>query len=141
MKLHSEPDYPTADAVEQVDQERRQRMMFRFLLLTCVVCLVLGLMSLLIIDSYTIAYALLILALISLPLMWFNHRGFYTLTGLTISVLILSVANFNLITGEGLHDPGVVVYPLIVILGGLFFGTRFLPLYMFLTIGSIAAVG
>jgi PAS domain S-box-containing protein len=141
MKLHSEPDYRTADAVEQVDQERRQRMMFRFLLLTCVVCLVLGLMSLLIIDSYTIAYALLILALISLPLMWFNHRGFYTLTGLTISVLILSVANFNLITGEGLHDPGVVVYPLIVILGGLFFGTRFLPLYMFLTVGSIAAVG
>ena len=67
MKLHSEPDYRTADAVEQVDQERRQRMMFRFLLLTCVVCLVLGLMSLLLIDSYTIAYALLILALISLP--------------------------------------------------------------------------
>ncbi|MEA1978090.1 MAG: PAS domain S-box protein [Chloroflexota bacterium] len=141
MKLHSEPDYRTPHAVEQYDQERRLRMMFRFLLLTCVVCLVLGLISLLIIDSHAIAYALLILAMLSLPLIWLNHRGFYTLTGLTISVLILSVANFNLITGEGLHDPGVVVYPLIVILGGLFFGTRFLPLYILLTVGSIAAVG
>ncbi len=141
MKLHSEPDYGTPDAVEQYDQDRRRRTMFRFLLLTFFVCLVLGLMSLFIIDSYTIAYALLILAILSLPLMWLNHRGFYTLTGLTISVLILSVANFNLITGEGLHDPGVVVFPLIVILGGLFFGARLLPLYILFTVGSIVVVG
>ncbi|MBE9478821.1 MAG: PAS domain S-box protein, partial [Chloroflexi bacterium] len=141
MKLHSGPDYRAPDDIEQHDQGRRRRMMFRFLLLTCIVSLVLGLMSLFLIDSYAVAYALLILAILSMPLMWFNHRGFYTLTGLTISVLILLVANFNLIDGEGLHDPGVVVYPLIVILGGLFFGTRFLPLYTLFSVGSIVAVG
>ena len=141
MKLHNEANYPTPDDVKLYDQERRQRMMFRFLLLTCVVSLALGLMCLLIIETYAIAYALLILAILSLPLMWLNDRGFYTLTGLTISVLVLSVANFNLITEEGLHDPGVVVYPLIVILGGLFFGARLLPLYILFTVGSIVAVG
>ena len=141
MKLHSEPDYRTPDDFYQYKRSRRRRMMFLFLLITCIAILIMGLINLFLVDAPSPAMTLFILPVLCLPLMWLNHRGFYTLTGFSISALLLVVANFNLIDGGGIHDPVVVVYPLIVVLGGLFFGARYIPLYTLFTVGSIAAIG
>ena len=50
------------------------------------------------------------------------------LAGRLLIALILAGATFSLATGDGLRDPAVVAYPIIVILGGMLNGKRSLPL-------------
>ena len=54
--------------------------------------------------------------------------------------LVLAGATFSLAAGDGLRDPAVVAYPIIVILGGMLNGKRSLPLLTGAAIGSLAMV-
>jgi signal transduction histidine kinase/ActR/RegA family two-component response regulator len=50
------------------------------------------------------------------------------------------MAHYNLMDGAGIRDPGVVSYPIIILIGGLLFGRRAIPIFTFTGIISLIAV-
>jgi hypothetical protein len=58
----------------------------------------------------------------------------------SMTFTILVVADLNLIDGGGLHDPGVVSYPILIVLGSLLFGKRSAPFFAVGTIGSLVLI-
>jgi putative nucleotidyltransferase with HDIG domain len=63
-----------------------------------------------------------------------NYRGRYIPAAILISVMVLVALTSNIYEGDGLYDPGVVAYPIFVILGSMLFGKRSV---LFFTIYSI----
>jgi hypothetical protein len=70
-----------------------------------------------------------------------NERGFYILVSGLTTLLILAVALYSTIDGGGIHDPGILVYPIIIFLGSLLFGKRAAPLLFLACAGSLIFIG
>jgi HD-GYP domain-containing protein (c-di-GMP phosphodiesterase class II) len=45
------------------------------------------------------------------------------------------------LTGGGIHDPVVLAYPILVFIGGLMFGKRYLPVFILASAASLALIG
>lgn len=84
---------------------------------------------------------LLLLAALCLPALWLNTRGYFLPAGLLVSGAALLVALYSLYVGAGLHDIAVVAYPIIILLGGLLFGKRALPLFAGAGVLSLIFIG
>jgi hypothetical protein len=92
------------------------------------------------IHAWNIAIALLAMSLFCVPAFWLNSRSHYALAASLTLTVILCAADYNLYATGGLQDSGMLVYPLIIIVGGLFFGKRAIPVLTVASIGSLAVL-
>jgi len=69
-----------------------------------------------------------------------TSRGQGRLAGVALVGLILGVAAYNLVMGRGLGDPGVVAFPIIVVLGGMLLGKRSLPWVTLTVLATLATI-
>jgi HD domain len=70
-----------------------------------------------------------------------NERGKYVLISGLTTLVILIVAFYSTLEGGGIHDPGVLVYPIIIFLGSLLFGKRAAPILFLACAGSLILIG
>ncbi len=70
-----------------------------------------------------------------------NERGKYVLISGLTTLVILIVAFYSTMDGGGIHDPGVLVYPIIIFLGSLLFGKRAAPILFLACAGSLILIG
>jgi len=92
------------------------------------------------IGAWNIAAALFVMSVLCVPALWLNSRERYVLSASLTLVLTLVVANYNLYASGGLQDSGMLVFPMIIIVGSLFFGRRAIPVLSFASIGSLAVL-
>jgi len=91
-------------------------------------------------KSWGSVIPLLSLALICAPLLWLNSKGQYILAALILGSLILLVITLNLSNGDGVRDPGILAYPILIMMGVLFFGRRAAPYFSLAAIASLAGI-
>ena len=70
-----------------------------------------------------------------------NEHGKYVLISGLTTLVILIVAFYSTVGGGGIHDPGVLVYPIIIFLGSLLFGKRAAPILFLACAGSLILIG
>jgi len=85
-------------------------------------------------------FALSGLALACLPLLWLNSQGKFSLAALLLSLIALMVININLYDGDGIHDSGILAYPIFIMIGVLFFGKRSAPYFGLAAIVSLMGI-
>jgi putative nucleotidyltransferase with HDIG domain len=90
------------------------------------------------ISAWAIAIALLGMCIICIPALWLNSRGYYAAAALLTLAALFFVADYNLYSGGGLQDSGMLAYPIIVIAGSLFFGRPAIPVLTIASLGSLA---
>jgi putative nucleotidyltransferase with HDIG domain len=92
------------------------------------------------IHAWNIAIALLTMSSLCIPACWLNSRGHYRLSASLTLTVIVCVADYNLYATGGLQDSGMLAYPLIIIVGSLFFGKRAIPVLTLASMGSLAVL-
>jgi len=70
-----------------------------------------------------------------------NEHGKYVLISGLTTLIILIIAFYSTLDGGGIHDPGVLVYPIIIFLGSLLFGKRASPILFLACAGSLILIG
>lgn len=85
-----------------------------------------------------ILFALALLCVIGLEI---NERGQYLLASGLTSIFVIIAAFYNTLDGGGIHDPGVLVYPIIIFLGSLLFGKRAAPVLFLICASSLILIG
>ncbi len=120
--------------------EQRRRTLNIVLATIMVATFLFGVLNLIFYESRQPAIVFFATSALCLPGFWLNWRGYYLRAGTLAVGLTLAAAHYNLIDGAGLHDPGTVVYPIIVIVGGLLFGKRSVPFFSAACIASLIIV-
>ncbi len=92
------------------------------------------------VGAWSIAVALLIMSVLCVPALVLNSRGRYAQSAFLTMVMMFFVAAYNLYTSGGVRDSGVLAYPMIIVIGGLFFGRRGIPFLALASIGSLAVL-
>src|SRR5689334_15222409 len=80
------------------------------------------------------------LAIFCIPLLWLSAKGQITLAALSLSAIVLMVINLNLFDGDGIHDSGILAYPIFIMIGVLFFGKRAAPYFGLAAIVSVIGI-
>jgi len=70
-----------------------------------------------------------------------NEHGSYILVSTMTTLVVLVVAFYSTINGGGIHDPGVIIYPIIIFLGSLLLGKRAAPILFLACAGSLIIIG
>jgi signal transduction histidine kinase/CheY-like chemotaxis protein len=122
------------------EKDQRRRTLSVILTITTVAAAIFGGLNLFFYESQTPAIVFFVVSLLCLPTLWLNLRDRYELSGLITTLLVISMAHYNLVDGAGIRDPGVVAYPLIILIGGLLFGKRALPFFTLTGIVSLVIV-
>jgi HD-GYP domain-containing protein (c-di-GMP phosphodiesterase class II) len=84
--------------------------------------------------------ALLGLALFCIPLLFLNSKGHFILSASLFCLFVLIAINVNMFDGDGVHDAGILAYPILILFGALFFGKRASPIISLAAIGSLVAI-
>jgi len=90
--------------------------------------------------TWTSVIALFGLAFLCLPLLWLNAKGQLTASALLLSAIVLMVIDLNIFDGDGIHDSGILAYPIFIMIGVLFFGKRATPYFSLAAILSLIAL-
>lgn len=150
--MHSRIPYTTFDERQQVierqsamnlstyEKSQRKRTLSIILVITSVAMALFGGINYYYYQSNTLALAFIIASILCLPALWLNLRDRYWLSGFITAGLVFSITFYNLVDGAGVRDPGVVAYPLIILVGGLLFGKPALPIFTFISIISLIIV-
>jgi putative nucleotidyltransferase with HDIG domain len=125
---------PTEDALEALE---RRRALVAILAITATASILLGAINLTLVWAPGPAVGLLLLAALCLPLVLLARSGRVEVAAYSLCAAILGLLTYALIEGDGLHDPGALAYPVVVIVGGLTLGRR--PLWL-LTAAAIASM-
>jgi hypothetical protein len=80
------------------------------------------------------------LALACIPILILNASGHFRLAASLLSFFVLVVITFNLYDGNGVHDPGILAYPIFIMVGTLIFGKRAAPYFALAAICSLGAI-
>ncbi len=84
--------------------------------------------------------ALFSMALLCVPILILNARGTFDVSALLLSIVVLGVISFNLYDGDGVHDPGILAYPIFIMVGTLLFGKRASMFFALAAIVSLTAI-
>ena len=84
--------------------------------------------------------ALFSMAVLCLPVLILNRQGHFYLSAVLLSVVVLVVITFNLSDGNGVHDPGILAYPIFLMIGTLLFGKRAAPYFAAASFGSLGLI-
>ncbi len=131
--------YFTATALTSYESEQRRRTLYVILSAAMIAMFALGWVNVTL-DAMEAATVLFIASGLCILGMELTRRGLYLPASVLLVVLILGAIHFNMVDGNGLHDPGVVSYPIFIIIGGLLFDKRVIPLFTLMGIGSLAHV-
>ena len=74
-------------------------------------------------------------------LLWLMRRGHLTACRIIIPLFTFCLTTYLLAANEGLHDEGILLYPLTLILAGLVLGKHAVMLYTVLTVCAVTAIG
>jgi len=91
-------------------------------------------------NTWVSVIALFSMAVLCIPILLLNAKGRFYPAALLLSLVILVVVTVNLYDGDGVHDPGLLAYPIFVMVGTLLFGKRASPYFAMASIGSIALI-
>lgn len=91
-------------------------------------------------QTWTSTIALFVLALLCIPLLILNGRGYSSFAGIVLSILILLAINLNLFYGDGILDAGILAYPIFIMTGTLFFGKRAAIYFALASILSVSGI-
>jgi HD domain-containing protein len=121
------------------EQARRTRTLSFILWIVLVAGLVLGTFDLQFhtLDSVLALYGM---ALLCVPALIINRRGHYVLAASILSLIVLIVITVNLYDGDGVRDPGLIAYPIFIMVGTLFFGKRAAPYFAAAATASLTAI-
>ncbi|MCL4529895.1 MAG: HD-GYP domain-containing protein [Chloroflexi bacterium] len=84
--------------------------------------------------------ALFSMALLCIPILILNSRGHFDISALLLSMVVLGVISFNLYDGDGAHDPGILAYPIFIMIGTLVFGKKAAPFFAITAVGSLTLI-
>ena len=79
-------------------------------------------------------------ALVCIPVLILNRRGRFYLSAVILSLVVLVVITINLYDGDGIHDPGILTYPIFLMIGALLFGKKATPYFAAGSLGSLALI-
>lgn len=91
-------------------------------------------------QAWSSVTAMLGLAVICIPLLRLNSKGYYAPAALVLSTIILMVINLSMYKGDGIRDSGLLAYPIFIMIGVLFFGRRATPYFSLAAIASLIGI-
>lgn len=103
------------------EYEQRRRTLSVIIWMLLAVSALLGVFNLQY-KTWDSVFSLFGLALLCIPLLWLNDRGYYAVAGAVVSLIVLMVIDVNLVNGDGILDPGILAYPIFIMIGTLLFG-------------------
>ncbi len=121
------------------EHNQRQRTLTIILATTMIAALALGIFDLQFKTPISVI-ALFTLAAFCAPLLWLNLKGNYFIAAALLSVVVLFVISFNLYDGDGVHDPGIMAFPIFILIGTLIFGKKASPYFALAAIGSLSFI-
>jgi len=121
------------------EQARRQRMLGIILWTALIATAILGWFDIQFNTPISVI-SLFGTAGLCVPLLVLNAQGRFTLAASLLSLAVLAVITANLYDGDGVRDPGILAYPLFIMIGTLFFGKRAAPYFTLAAIASIALI-
>lgn len=75
-------------------------------------------------DTPTVSQAMFVTAGICLLGLYLNAKKRYMIAAMIFITVILAINFYNLYEGINLHDPGIVAFPIMIILAGFLFGEK-----------------
>jgi len=84
---------------------------------------------------------LILLSLISLAGVEWNHRGGTLVVAAFLVVMLFVSIVYTIIDGAGLHDAGVLAFPLVIMLSAFFFGRPGVLLSLIVSCGTLIGLG
>ncbi len=90
-------------------------------------------------HTWVSVIALWSMALLCIPVLILNRRGHFYLSAVLLSLVVLVVITVNLYDGDGVHDPGILAYPIFLMIGSLLFGKKAAPYFAAGSIVSLCA--
>jgi hypothetical protein len=121
------------------EQNQQKRILSVIIWTAMMAALILGLFDLRFRTPPSVI-ALFSMAALCLPALILNANGRIFLAALLLSSVILIVITVNLYDGDGARDPGVLAYPIFILVGTLFFGKRAAPLFAASASASLALI-
>ncbi len=121
------------------EKNQRVRTLTAILWIVLITSFTLGLLNIQY-KSPNSAIGLFGLAISCVPLLWLNSKGRYALSALLLSILVLIVIVLNMYDGDGIHDSGILAYPIFIMVGVLFFGRRATPYFSIAAIVSLIGI-
>jgi len=134
------PPHPNTIQILAYGQHQRKRTLDLILVTIILASALFGALNRFFYESQEVALVFFVTSALCFPALWLNWRGHYLAAGVIAALLVMATAYYNLVDGAGLHDPGIAVYPIIIIVGGLLFGKRIIPLFVIACIISLASV-
>lgn len=132
--LPREPKYTALCPYEHVQRRKILATMLNIILFSGTALVLVNVY----IHAWNIAIVLAGMCFFCLSALWLNSRGRYNIAASLILTAILCAADYNLYATGGIRDSGMLVYPLIIIVGSLFFGRRAIPILTIASVGSLA---
>ncbi|HTX93177.1 MAG TPA: HD-GYP domain-containing protein [Anaerolineales bacterium] len=110
------------------EPEQRRRILSIVIWCTLAAGMLMGAVNL-VMGDWRGALILFAMSLTCVAALILNHYGKYTPASVIISAMVILTAGYNLVSANGIRDPGVVAYPILVIFGSLLFGKRAAPVF------------
>jgi putative nucleotidyltransferase with HDIG domain len=133
--------YLNPPRLTRYEREQRRKTLSYILTATAIGTTLLGLVNTILVDdARATMIALFSATILCLLGMWLNRTGHYLSAALLLWGLVFFAANFNLLDGNGLHDPGILSYPILIVMVGLLFGKRTIVPSTFFIIASLALI-
>lgn len=127
------------EKLDSFEYNQRKHTLSVFIWIVLIASFALGLLNIQF-RTWDSVIALFSLSLICFPLLWLNTKGHFTLAASILSLIVLMVINVNLFDGDGIHDSGLLAYPIFIIIGTLFFGKRAALYFTLAAIGSLVVL-
>ncbi len=91
-------------------------------------------------QTWVAVIALCSMALLCIPVLILHRLGRFNLSAVLLSLVVLVVITVNLYDGNGVHDPGVLAYPIFLMIGTLLFGKKAAPYFVVGSVGSLVLI-
>ena len=127
------------EELEVYDRGLRRRTLSFTVIVALVGSVILGLFDIQF-RTWVSVFALFGMALLCIPTLLLARRGSYVLAAALLSLILIVVITVNLYDGDGVRDPGLIAYPIFIMLGTLFFGKRAAPHFAAVAIASLAII-
>lgn len=127
------------ESPDAYQRTQRQRTLAFIIWVVLIAALVLGTFDIQF-RTWESVFSLYALALLCIPSLILNQKGKYRLAASMLSGVVLLVITVNLYNGDGVRDPGLMAYPIFIMVGTLLFGKRAAAYFAGGAIVSLAAI-
>lgn len=118
------------------ERTQRQRTLWVVIWTVLVASIILGWFDLQF-HTWVSVIALWSTTLFCIPALILNKQGRLSLSAILLSLVVLVVITVNLYDGNGVRDPGILAYPIFLMIGTLVFGKKAAPYF---AAGSIVSL-